>query len=509
MIRATKGEIHMRRLTALLGVLSTALLVAVGTAGADPRPFTDLTSTVGGHHTWDSDQIDLEGVTQTGRNVYVAVLDTGLVPNYRDYFPEARVATQLGTGFEQPVRFSPAEDPCDLTVEAGALRQSTWVGSTGSTHGTHVTSTILGYSYYSNFDAVGGFPLPPIVVRGIAPDVTVIPVKVLADYQLPARPKCTDPGPLPSQKAVFGTDAMVAAGIDYVTGLANAGVKPIVINMSLGDTVPAQVIEDAIDDAIAAGVIVVASAGNAGEEGMGWPGAYPQVISAGSSGWTGEWLPASPTSRYRMWWLKDQGGALTPPLLPGSGNVADPASDVDTYVSDFSSREFASLDQELDVLAPGSWVRGPFPGSPGFAHLPWWSGGIGDLVSVGNPGNFFYVGGTSMSAPHVTSTAAMILQKNPSLGQAQVEAILKGAALPLPSTGSRTVFDITAASQASPAGAFVNTTWDTDCDGTPCDAVGSGLLQVDAAIAATPYGKRESGGGRTSGPSPLDESLPT
>ena len=85
---------------------------------------------------------------------------------------------------------------------------------------------------------------------------------------------------------------MVAAGIDYVTSLAKgrlAGSR-IVINMSLGDTVPAQVIEAAIDRAIAAGVIVVASAGNEGEAGMGWPGAYPQVISAGASGWTGEWL---------------------------------------------------------------------------------------------------------------------------------------------------------------------------------------------------------------------------
>ena len=28
--------------------------------------------------------------------------------------------------------------------------------------------------------------------------------------------------------------------------------------------------------------------------------------------------------------------------------------------------------------------------------------------------------------------------------------------------------------------------WDTKCDGTRCDAVGSGLLQVDKALAATP-----------------------
>ena len=139
-------------------------------------------------------------------------------PNWRDYFPDARIRTDLGTGFDQPVSFKAKKDECGLGVEVGNLSQSTWVGSTGSTHGTHVASTILGYFYRSNFDAVGGFPLPPIMVRGIAPNVTIIPVKVLADYQVPALPKCDDPGPQPAGKAVFGTDAMVAAGIDYVTG---------------------------------------------------------------------------------------------------------------------------------------------------------------------------------------------------------------------------------------------------------------------------------------------------
>ncbi len=46
----------------------------------------------------------------------------------------------------------------------------------------------------------------------------------------------------------------------------------------------------AIDRAIANGVIVVAAAGNEGEAGMGFPGAYAPVISAGSAGWTKEWL---------------------------------------------------------------------------------------------------------------------------------------------------------------------------------------------------------------------------
>jgi subtilisin family serine protease len=441
----------------------------VGTAFAG-NIFGSLPSTVDGYPTWDSDLINVEAVAETGAGVYVAVLDTGMVPHWRDYFPEARVATNLGKGFVQPVSFKAKNgDPCGLEISVGQMREATWVGSTGSTHGTHVASTILGYSYRSNSDAAQGFPLPPIMVRGIAPEVTVIPVRVLADYQVPALPKCGSG--YPAQSVVFGTDEMIAAGIDYVTDLAMAGYRPMVINMSLGGGALAASEQAALDRAIAAGVIVVASAGNAGEFGMGYPGAYPPVISVGSVGWTGEWLkPTDGLPRYRMWWLQYPDA----PLLPGSGQVADPTSVDDVYVSDFSSRELPG--QELDVLAPGSWVRGPFGGDPGFNHLPWWSKGLGDLLGR-NGGNFYYVGGTSMASPHVASLAALMLQKNPALTQAQVETILKNSARVIPAAGARNIFDF-----AAPG----TVTWDTDCNGTACDAVGAGLVQADAALTATP-----------------------
>lgn len=452
--------------------VAAGLTLAACSAAWAGNPFKSLTTTEGGYHTWDSDLVNVDAVPQTGHGVYVAVLDTGLVPNWKDYFPTERVNTQLGTGFDQPVSFRVSkDDPCKLGAEVGKLSQSTWVGSTGSTHGTHVTSTILGYGYYSNFDAVGGFPLPAIQVRGIAPDVTVIPVRVLADYEIPATPQC--PTPQPSSKATFGTDSMVAAGIRYATDLKRAGYSPMVINMSLGGSALADVEKEAIDYAIANGVIVVAAAGNEGEAGMGFPGAYAPVISAGAIGWTGEWLlPTTGLPRYRMWWLKDSDHV--PPLLAGSGEVADPTSASDIYVTDFSSRALPG--QQLDVLAPGSWVRGPFPGTPGFNHLPWWSNGIGDLQG-NNAGNFYYVGGTSMATPHTSAVAALMMQKNPNLTQAQVESILKSTALPLSASGSRNIFDFDHAATI---------TWDTDCGGTPCDAVGAGVIQADAALSATP-----------------------
>lgn len=47
----------------------------------------------------------------------------------------------------------------------------------------------------------------------------------------------------------------------------------------------------------------------------------------------------------------------------------------------------------------------------------------------------------------------------------------------MPDSGSRDIWDNTAAATM---------TWDTDCNGTPCDPVGAGLLLADQAISAVP-----------------------
>ena len=458
-----------------------AMLVLVAPAMAG-NPFGKAATTADGYHTYDSDQINVEGSPYTGEGVYVAVLDTGLVPNWSDYFPKDRIATNLGTGFYQNLSFrlSDTEECTFEEIERGPLVRTTFIGSRGSTHGSHVTSTILGYSYQAKQDAIEGYPLPPIQVRGIAPNVTVIPVKVLADYQLPPAKGC----PAGTGGAqVFGTDSMVAAGINYVTDLAEGILKGkrIVINMSLGGDELVEIEKAAIDRAIAAGVIVVASAGNEGADGMGYPGTYEPVISAGAAGWTGEWLVPGQTPdedfvRYRVWWLKNTMGTaategdLVPPLPEGTGDVVEGAAVAgETYVADFSSRELEG--QDLDVLAPGAWVRGPFPGTPGYNHLPWWANGLGDVLGL-NSGNYYYVGGTSMASPHVAAVAAMMLEANPTLTQAGIDAAMTSTAIDI-GAGTRQVWDPFNAEGPG----FYEISWGAD-------AAGEGLLQADLAIAA-------------------------
>jgi len=428
-------------------------------------------------YTWDADMINsdlahYEGYT--GKGVYVAVLDVGLAPNWRDYFPVDRIATNLGKGFYEPIHVDPTTREL---VSAGFVEETSWIGSVGTTHGTHVVSTIIGYNYYAPPDAAAGLALPPIYVEGIAPDVTIIPVRVLKTYVLPPYT-----GP---EGVTFGTDLAVAAGINYVTELANAGYKPMIISMSIGGPEPSPLIEEAIDEAIAAGVIVVAAAGNSGTAGMDWPGAYPDVISVGACGWRYEWWwpddPDGPDGpgyypgyMFRLWWLQDE--------THGYRDIPEDPEEAkyDVYVVDWSSRENQTLGalyettQELDVVAPGSWVRGPYPGMPGYAHLPWWASGWGWLVSP-NPGNFYYLGGTSMATPHVSAVAALMLQKNPSLNQATIESIIKSTALPIPQDTSMEVWD------RSPEYPYP-WTWITMSWGGP-EATGSGLIQADAAVA--------------------------
>ena len=377
---------------------------------APPIDTVALSDFSGGINTWDLDAINVTDfgagrvAAYDGTGVYVAVLDTGLMGTWRQYFPEERIAEQYAISFSGG------------GGERGSVstQPNTW-GLATHPHGTHISSTILGFSLF-------GTP-----INGVAPMSTVIPVKVL-------------------HNSGFGWSAMVAAGITYVGDLKAGPLasSPVVINMSLGGPALDAMEQAAIDYAIAQGVVVVASAGNEGEAGMGYPGAYEPVISAGASGWIGEWLSSSNLPFNSGWWV--------------NRNVPDPTDAAQSYVTDFSSREFPG--QDLDVLAPGSWVVGP------------WQTQMGKI-------SYFFVGGTSMSSPHVAGTVALMLDKNSTLTATQAEGILESTAFPLLVTDSRTVFDVF-------QGAFATVSWDTSCGSTSCDPVGSGLLQADAALTATP-----------------------
>ena len=351
-----------------------------------------------GLNTWDLDAVNVTNiaagrvVAQDGTGVYVAVLDTGLLDSWRQYFPEQRIATQFAKAFNGG------------GGEQGNVSEPTnkWEHDQNS-HGTHVTSTILGYS-------LRGTP-----INGMAPKATVIPVKVL-------------------NQNGSGWSSVVARGITYVAELRSSGAlggSPVVINMSLGGGSLDAMEKAAIDYATASGVIVVASAGNEGDAGMGYPGAYAPVISVAAAGWIEQWSPVGNNS----WW--------------NNRDVPESAGAEQFYIAAFSSRQKSG--QDLDVAAPGAWVVGPYQ------------------VNSGQT-SYYYLSGTSMSSPHVAGIAALMMQKNPALTQSAVETLLEGAAKPI-GAGCATV--------NNPGGATATSCWDDD-------ATGAGFITADAALAVTP-----------------------
>jgi subtilisin family serine protease len=392
-IRALTMRIDASQLPAIQALSYVASASPDDVRSGIPVATLPLTNFSAGYSTWDLDLINVTNpgtpsrvVSQDGTGVYVAVLDTGLLPTWPAYFPTARIATNYARCFGGG------------GGENGFVsnQPNKW-GTDTDSHGTHVTSTIIGYAF-------GNTP-----INGVAPNATIIPVKVL-------------------NQNGSGWSSVIARGIVYVADL-KAGVlagSPVVINMSLGGSRLDAVEAAAIDYAVSQGVIIVAAAGNTGNGGMHYPGAYEPVISVAAAGWTGEWTSAG-------WWY---------------ANVPELKSDDQVYITDFSSREKSG--QYLDVAAPGSWVLGPY--QPNNGQL-----------------SYYYMGGTSMATPHVTGVVALMAQKKPTLTASEAHGILENTAIAI-APGCRTV--------PGPSGVSTQICWGGD-------ATGYGLVDAQAALAKT------------------------
>ena len=152
---------------------------------------------------------------------------------------------------------------------------------------------------------------------------------------------------------------------------------------------------------------------------------------------TGEWKPDA-KGNPRTWWYA--GDVAEKPGVPG---VVD-----ETYIADFSSRELPG--QDLDVAAPGAWVLGAYQ------------------VNQGQQA-FYYLGGTSMAAPHVSGLVALMAQKYPGLTQTETETILESTAVALD--------DGCAAVRPGPGAAPAEVSWGEN-------ATGHGLVNAVDALAA-------------------------
>jgi subtilisin family serine protease len=375
---------------------------------AIPIDLIDATNFADGQSAWDQDVINVTefGTTERqvpydGSGIFVGVLDTGLLPTWRQYLPEERIAE------EYAIEFAGGGQDQGVVV----TQPDRWQDDVNS-HGIHVASTILGYQSGTR------------KINGTAPLATVIPVKVLGQNG-------------------SGWSSAIARGIVHVTDLKKSGAlgtKPVVINMSLGGSQLDAIEKAAIDYAIANGVIIVASAGNDGEKGMGYPGAYAPVISAAATGWVKQWSSCVGRNPANSWWRTCD--------VPETDVVGN------TYIADFSAR--AKTGQDLDVAAPGAWVVGPYQ------------------TNQSNTNTLFFLSGTSMASPHVAGIVALMAQKDPTLNAAGAEAALEGSAIPI-GAGSRNIFD--------PSKGPHTVSWGTN-------ATGAGLVTADGALGLSSRRRR-------------------
>lgn len=396
------------------------------------------------------DLIDAEENTQyTGEGVWVAVLDAGFFPNWRDYFDEGSILTQYATAF---------------IGADGKAKENQWDVGT-SPHGMAVASTIIGYRLVDKLKEGGYGDQGPLsftgyltgaagdyYVPGVAPGAQIIPVRVC--------------GP------VYCKSSDVFAGQDYIIGLKLANPnQPIVINESFGNRSFGPLKQAAIERTIRAGVIMVAAAGNGDLRGMIFPAAYEPVISVGAGGWVGQWNDYPD----KEWWLDD---------VP-----EDDMSQV--FVAQFSSRQLPG--QFLDVVSTGREMLLPFP-CPNLSSL-----NMGICAGKATPDNdhatpfqYIFGNGTSFASPTIAGILALMLQKDPSLhnanaifgtwddpsswGPGTLEGILESAATPIPA-GTATIM--------LSDGNIFSPCWEvTGCDEP--EATGYGWVFVDHALAAVP-----------------------
>ena len=211
---------------------------------------------------------------------------------------------------------------------------------------------------------------------GVAPGASLVHLKVQSAS------KC----------GLTSLDGDIPGAIDWVvTNKDTYGIR--IINMSLGGgsyssectSAFSSSYRGALDDAEAAGILVFASSGNSNTKGaIKFPACYPSVISVGAT---------YDASRGSTTYSNGNGSALC--------TDSDPDANLVTCYSNSASF--------LDLLAPGTCIEALKPNS---AFTGCFSG-------------------TSAAAPNASGIAALLLDKNPNLTPAQVEAYLKMGGMPL------------------------------------------------------------------------------
>jgi serine protease len=270
---------------------------------------------------WHLSALGLSDVwSQTsGDGVVVAIIDSGV--------------STAGEDLDCHAFVSPYNAILDTTGMAAA--------SDDNGHGTHVAGTVA----QCTNNGVG--------VAGVAFDASLMPVKVLGS-------------------SGSGPTSALARGIVWAH---QHGAD--VINLSLGCTDCAnQMADEAIESAVADGVVIVAASGNDGDNEVSYPASHPDVIAVGATDY----------------------------------------NNLRAYYSNGGSA--------LDLVAPGGDLDQDANGDT-------YGDGVLQESRFDDVWGYYFSEGTSMAAPHVSGVVALLLAAYPEFDRGSVEHVLEETALDL------------------------------------------------------------------------------
>jgi serine protease AprX len=332
----------------------------------------------------------------TGAGVTVAVLDSGIYPN-----PDLSSSRILDA-----VSMIPGLGPVD---QCG--------------HGTHVSGILAG----NGAQSTGSHYTKTYL--GIARDANVVSVRVL-------------------NQTGAGTVSNVISGVQWV--VQNAATYHIrVINLSLGHTVGEPAADDPLDQAVEAawkaGIVVVCAAGNDGR------------LDSFS-------LPLLPNGGYLTNYGSIECPGNDPEVITVGAMKSVNSNRADDEIATYSSRGPTMFDCTVkpDIVAPGnlivstlnsptSWLAQTYGSQIALTNSTYISGGSG------YSSNYAILSGTSMATPVVSGAVALLLQLNPTLSPDTVKIRLMTSAdkwadplgLGNPATYGAGYLDIPAAIQSS------------------------------------------------------------
>lgn len=364
-----------------------------------------------------SDLLDMVGWTANanvawgdgldGSGIGVAIIDSGVT--LKD---DLMTYNDSGSRVVYSQSFVPGEDPSDLYG-----------------HGTHVTGIAGGNGMDSSGNGVSQ------TFQGIAPNVNIINLKVL-------------------DHTGSGMASDVIAAIEQAIELQstyNIGV----INLSLGQPVYESYTLDplcqAVEQAWAAGIVVVTAAGNYGRDNSQGTDGYATITSPGNDPYV---------------------------ITVGATDMHNTPTRSDDTVASYSSKGPTAIDHVVkpDLVAPGNSVISllaspnctlvttyPSTQIPLSTYETSWGQGSQQLST-----NYFRLSGTSMATPVVSGAVALMLENQPSLTPDQVKARLM-------KTASKTLPLYSADSDS-----WYSHTYDVQAD---IFTVGAGYLDIAAALA--------------------------